>query len=409
MGRSKFVFAVRGSCLTVLLSVVLLSTTTCFARAADGTSVERYKMQSVLEYSGKKQFCDKAEALFTVRRELLSDGRAKYDLSSDDLDMIEDRLNSSQPSSFKGLSFIIDRKTQRLSTGDKDLALLERVTNRSVRALTETTKENIGKTWKQTFDLASVDGCLVRELTFTLTAIPLETETYGELVAVRAMSEPFFVQTVADDGGEGTVRCRMNCAYVFSSDFEDIFLSASVFGGTTVVNGFGEKLKHTVTTWKVDAAGQPANFSELGNNKEFAKLTSKLGMSEGLEVARPAPLPQWARSDGVRAAQVANICAAVSCEGALNPVATIYMPVASTLGLQSFRESLTASTLMTAADGAEGAAGSASEGLQWWPPWANVGWNWPTAAWGAGLGVGGAAIGGAFDGDGSSHRSPAAP
>ena len=85
------------------------------------------------------------------------------------------------------------------------------------------------------------------------------------------------------------------------------------------------------------------------------------------------------------------------------------MPVASTLGLQSFSESLTASALMTAAGGAEGAAGSASKGLQWWPPWANVGWNWPTAAWGAGLGVGGAAIGGAFDGDGSSHRSPAAP
>ena len=65
---------------------------------------------------------------------------------------------------------------------------MKRVTNRCVRALTETTKENVGKTWKQRFDLASVDGCLVRELTFTLTAIPLETEAYGELIAVRALS-----------------------------------------------------------------------------------------------------------------------------------------------------------------------------------------------------------------------------
>ena len=418
MRQSRFMLGARGLCSVVSLGVVLLLAMNCLAWAAGGASIERYKMQSVLEYSGKNQFCNKAEALFTVHKKLFSDGRAKYDLSSDDLGLLEDRLNSSQPSSFKGLSFIVDRKTQHLSTGDKDLAMLERVTNRCVEALTKTTKENVGKTWKQTFDLASVDGCLVRELTFTLTAMPLETETYGELIAVRALSEPFFVQTVGGDGAEGTVQCRMNCAYVFGSDFEDILLSASVFAGATNVNGLSEMLKHTVTTWKVDAAGQPANFNEVGNNKDFAKLTSKLGVTESLKVVKAAPLPQWARSEGVRAAQVANLCGAVSCEGALNPVATIYLPVASTVGLQSLGKELTAGTLLTAADGEEGAEGSDAAGggagggggFRLWPPFAEgLGWNWSTAAWGAGLGVGGAAAGGAFDSDHRSYRSPIVP
>ena len=172
-----------------------------------------------------------------------------------------------------------------------------------------------------------------------------------------------------------------------------------------------------MTTWKVDAAGQPANFNEVGNNKDFAKLTSKLGVTESLKVVKAAPLPQWARSEGVRAAQVANLCGAVSCEGALNPVATIYLPVASTVGLQSLGKGLTAGTLLTAAGGEEGAEGSdtagggaGGEGFRLWPPFAEgLGWNWSTAAWGTGLGLGGAAAGGAFDSDHSSHRSPIVP
>ncbi|MHC4119336.1 MAG: hypothetical protein ACYSWO_17710, partial [Planctomycetota bacterium] len=96
------------------------------------------------------------------------------------------------------------------------------------------------------------------------------------------------------------------------ASFEDVFLSASVFAATTNANGYGEKLKHTVTTWKVDAAGQPVNFSDLRDNKEFEKFTSKLGLTRSLKVAKAAPLPQWARSEGVRAAQVANACAAIS-------------------------------------------------------------------------------------------------
>lgn len=370
------------------------------ARTADCESVQQYRMQSVLEYSGQTQFCNKAETVFTAKRQLLSDGKARYVISADDVAGIGDNV----PSSIKGLSFVIDRKNQHLSGIDSDLVLMEKVTNQCAMSLKEVTRGNIGKTWKQDFDLSSIGSSVPSELRFTLMAMPIETQAHGELIAVRALSEPFFV-----DIAGGSAQCRMNCAYVFCSDFENIFFSTSVFDATTNCNGYGERLKHTVTTWKVDASGQPAKFDELGENKDFAKFISKLGVTKNVQVVKAAPLPQWARSEGVRTAQVANLCASLSCEGALNPVATIYLPAASTVGLQSFSESLTLNTILTAAEGSEAPSAAGGESLKWWPPWANIGWNWPTAAWGAGLGVGGAAAGGAFDSDHSSRRSPVSP
>jgi len=366
----------RDVCIVVALLLAMGSA----GWAADCASVQQYKMQSVLEYSGKTQFRNKAETVFTAKKQLLSDGKARYVVSADDA-----------VSSQKELSFVIDQKTQHLSGVDKDLVLMEKVTNQCLRSLARVTESNVGTTWKQAFDLSSVGNSLPGELKFTLTAIPLETESYGKLIAVRALSEPFFVKT-----GGRAVQCRINCAYVFDSDFEDIFLSASVFRGATNANGYGERLKHTVTTWKVDAAGQPASFSELGKDKDFEKLVSKLGLTSSLTVVKAAPLPQWARTEGVRAAQVANLCAAVSCEGALNPVATIYLPVASTVGLQSMSKSVTASALVVAGgaegQGSAGGAGGGGDG-----PFSFLGWNWPTAAWGTGLGFGIAGVSGAWD------------
>ena len=394
MGELRRARNVRGLCLVLALLLGMGSA----ARTADRGSVQQYRMQSVLEYSGKTQFCNKAETVFTAKKQLLSDGKARYVLSANDVAGIGDSV----PSSLKELSFVIDRKTQHLSGADSDLVLMEKVTNQCAMSLKEVTRGNVGKTWKQGFDLSSFGNSVPGELKFTLTAMPIETQAHGELIAVRALSEPFFVGIAG-----GSAQCRMNCVYVFCSDFEDIFFSASVFGATTNCNGYGEKLKHTVTAWKVDAAGQPAKFDELGESKDFAKLVSKLGVTRNVQVVKAAPLPQWARSEGVKAAQVANLCASISCEGALNPVATIYLPAASTVGLQSFSESLTLNTILTAAEGSEGAAASAGKGLKWWPPWANIGWNWPTAAWGTGLGVGGAAIGGAFQSEHHHrHRSP---
>ena len=405
MRKPKCVWSERAFCLVMSLSVVLWLTTGSAGLAAPNESVQQYKMLSVLEYSGKSQFRNEAETLFTVRKQCLSNDKARYVLSANDLDVAEGNLGSSQLSSFRELSFVIDGRTQHLSGTDKDLAFLEKVTNQCVKALREVTKRNVGKTWKQGFDLSSLGNSLPPEMRFTLTAIPLETEAFGELIGVRALSEPFFVKTANGRGAAGSVQCRINCAYVFDSEFEDVYLSVSVFKATTNVNGFNEKLQHTVTTCKADAAGWLTNLNDLGKDKDFEKLVSKLGLTSSLKVVKGGPLAQWARAEGVRAAQVANICAAASCEGALNPVVTICLPVASTVELQSFSESASTSTLL-AAGGVEGTEGAG--GLQWWPPWANIGWNWPTAAWGAGLGVGGAALGGAFDSD-SKHRSPVTP
>jgi hypothetical protein len=372
---------------------------------ADSESVQQYRMQSLLEYSGKTQFCNKAETVFTARRHLLSDGKAEYVLSADDVAGIGDGV----PSSLKELSFVIDRKTQHLSGADKDLSLMEKVTNRCAVSLKEVTSKNVGKTWKQAFDLSSIGNSVPGELKFTLTAIPVETQAHGKLIAVRALSEPFGVEITG-----GAAQCRMNCAYVFCSEFEDIFFSASVFGATTSCNGYGEGLKHTVITWKVDDSGKPAKFDDFGENEDLAKLVSRLGVTRPVNVVKAASLPQWARSDGIRTAQVANLCASVSCEGALNPVATIYLPAASTVGLQSFSESLTLNTILTAAEGHEEPRGAAASegGVKWWPPppWGTeIGWNWPTAAWGTGLGFGIAAAAGALDSDGGSDRPVRSP
>lgn len=399
MSRSKCNYSVRVVCLTALLCVTLLLAMGGVVRAADCESVQQYRMQSLLEYDGRTQFCNMADTVFTARRELLSDGRARYVLSAEDVAGVGDNV----PSSLKELSFVIDRKTQHLSGADSDLVLMEKVTNQCAVSLEEVTKANVGKTWKQSFDLSSIGGSVPAELKFTLTAMPMETQAHGELITVRALSEPFFV-----DIAGGSARCRMNCAYVFCSDFEEIFFSASVFGAATNCNGFAEMLKHTVVTWKVDAAGEPAEFDQLGENKDFAKLVSKLGVAQNVQVVKAGPLPQWARSEGVRTAQVANLCASVSCEGALNPVATIYLPAASTVGLQSISESLTLNKILAGAEGSEAPAGGAGgKEPAFWPPWENIGWNWPTAAWAVGGTAAGLWIGGEFQSDHHHrHRSP---
>ncbi|MHC4355257.1 MAG: hypothetical protein ACYS0H_21360 [Planctomycetota bacterium] len=384
----------RRNMLSLCSVLVLLLAMGSAGWTAENESVQQYKMRSVLEYSGKTQFCNKVETVFTAKRHLLDDGKVKYVVSADEVA----GLGNSVPSSLKELSFVVDRKTQHLSGADKGLALMEKVTNQCAASLKEVSSSSVGKTWKQTFDLSSIGNSVPGELRFTLTAIPIETRAHGELIAVRALSEPFQANITG-----GTARCRMNCAYVFCSDFEDIFMSASVFGATTNCNGYGEGLKHTVTTWKVDAAGQPAEFDELGKDKDFAKLVSKLGVTKSVEVVKAAPLPQWARSDGIRTAQVANLCASVSCEGALNPVATIYLPAASAVGLQGFSESLTLGTMLAGAEGSEAPTGAGTGGGGGAGPLGGafdfIGWNAPTAVFGTGLGFGIAGAAGAFDDD----------
>ena len=399
MRKLRYVWSKRQFCFVMLLSVALLSTFGRTGVATQNESVHHYKLLSALEYNGKSQFRNQVETLCTVRK-VISGDRVQYFLSTNDCGSVGDNLSSNERSSLKELSFVIDGKTQLLSATGKDLAFLENVTNQCVKTLKKVTKDNVGKTWKQGFELSSLGNSVPRELKFTLTAIRLKTKALGEMIAVRALSEPFFVKTTIDKGSVGSVQAKINSLYVFDPEFEDIYLSISVFKATTNINGFSETLQHSVATRQADTAGQPVDFSDLSKDKDFEKLTSKLGLTSNLKVVKASPLPRWAQAEGIRAAQVANICAAASCEGALNPVTTVCLPAARTVERQSFSEPITTSAQLASPDG----------GLENMFDW--FGWNWQTLAWGSGITFGTLGAAGAFDDDDTKYiyiRSPDTP
>lgn len=393
------VWSKQGLYLAMSLSVLLLPTFGRPSLASQDKTVHRYKLLSTLEYSGQGQFSSEFETLCTVKKLISSGDKVQFCLSANDADLPGDKLNAGEQISLKELSFVIDGKTQHLSATGTELAFLEKVSNQCVRTLKKVAKENVGKTWKQGFDLSSLGNSLPGELRLTLTAIPVKTEAFGELIAVRALSEPFSVKTAEDKTGVGSVQCRVNCVYVFDPELEDIYLSVSIFRAATNVRGFNEMLQHSVATRKADAEGKPLDLSELGKDKDFEKLVSKLGVTSNVAVVKGGSLPQWAKVDGVRAAQVANVCAATSCEGALNPVATVFLPAAQIIQLQSFSEPVTTGALL-AASGGRGGQGTQGGGWDWF------GWNLPTAAWGAGITFGTLGAAGAFDDTDTKYRSP---
>jgi hypothetical protein len=299
------------------LSITLLLMLGQITLATRNENVQHYKLLSSLEYSGKSQFRNDVEMQCTVKK-VTSDDKVQYFLSTD--------------SSLGGdkMSFIIDGKTQHLSSPKKNLAFLEKVSNQCTKTLKKVTKSNIGKTWKQSFDISPLGDSVPSKLTFTMTAIRMNTEAFGEMIAIRALSEPFSVKTDKENESVGSIQARINSVYVFDPEFEDIYLSISVFKATTNVNGFNETLQHSVSTCKTDNSGRQIDFSVLGKDKNFERLVSKLGLTSNLKVVKASSLPHWARVEGIRAAQVANICAATSCEGALNPVTTVCLPAART-------------------------------------------------------------------------------
>jgi len=392
------VYGKQGLCLAMSLSMTLLAMFGGPSLASQSETVHHYKLLSTLEYGGQSQFSSEFETLWKVSKLASSDGKVQFCLSARDQDIAENKPSTGEKISLKELSFVIDSKTQHLSATSRELAFLEKVSNQCVMTLKKVANQNVGKTWKQGFDLSSLDDSLPGQLRFTLTAVPVKTEAFGELIAVRALSEPFLVKIAKREAGVGLLQCRINCVYVFDPEFEDVHLTVSVFRATTNVNGFNEILQHTVATRKADAEGKLIDLSELGKDKDFEKLTSKVGVTSNVAVVEGGPLPQWAKVDGVRAAQVANICAAASCEGALNPVAMVFLPAARTVQMQSLSEPITTSAQLAASGG-----GGLENMFDWF------GWNWQTAAWGAGITFGTLGAAGAFDEEHTEYRSPSTP
>jgi len=382
------------------LSVMLLLSSGAVGLASEEQNVQHFKMISVVEYTGKGQFRNQAETLFKVRKEALPNNEFQYFITGNDLNP-----NLTDESSSTAFSFILDRNTHLLSGIGEDMAFWAKINNESVKSLKiKITKESVGKTWKQTFGLSSISDSLPRSLGFTLTAIELKTEMFGDMIAVRALSEPFFVKSDKD-----SIRSKINAIYLFDPKIEDIYLSMSVFEAAADANGSKEILRHEVATYRTDSAGASVDLSGLG--QEFEKFVRKVGLSrKGVKVVEESPLPQWAQSEGLTAAQVTNICAAMACEGAPNPVVTVCIPAVRTVGAQSLGKIPSIGTFATA-ETVAGSLGKSVTGIGTMKiavaPVSGLGLG--TAATVAGLGTaGGLAIDNNTGGD-SSYRSPSTP
>ena len=168
-----------------------------------------------------------------------------------------------------------------------------------------------------------------------------------------------------------------------------------------------EVLRHEVATYKTDASAVPVDLAGLGEN--FERFVAKVGLAEAsCRIDKASALPQWAKADALNAAQVTNICSALACEGAVNPVATVSIPLAEVIELQKNVENnefLVARAQLAAKQGQGPKDKNIFEQIK-----DNWGWNLPTAAVVGGTTVGIVAIAGGFSsGSSSSSSSSASP
>jgi hypothetical protein len=324
--------------------------------AGDNEGVEYFKMISTVEYTGDGQYRNQTENAYSVTKEVFANDRVRYSFVTDDPNTDVKRRTASD------YSFVIDRTTGIMSAAGREMAFWSQVSNATVKSLDKVTKDYVGKTWKQTVDLSSVDKTPINEVSFTLTAIDVRTRAFGNMIAVRALSEPFFLTI-----DKGPLRCQMNTVYLFDQDVDSAYLAISVFASSTDARGMQETFRHEVATYRTDSAGKPLDLSDVG--KDFEALVARVGLrKDSLQITKETDLPNWAKVKGISAAQVANICAGAVCEGALNPAGLITIPTAKSL-----------------TPGAAGAAGAPI--LQRLFGW--FGWNVPTAVVGglAGWGI----------------------
>ena len=132
--RVKLVWAKQGFCCVTALTLLLVLFC-AVPLAAQGESVQHYKMISTVEYVGNGQFRNQVETLFTVARQPMSDNKVHYSLSTKDVGLVGGSVNSAQQLSLQGLSFVIDRDAQHLSAVGEDMAFWQKVNNDCVKSL----------------------------------------------------------------------------------------------------------------------------------------------------------------------------------------------------------------------------------------------------------------------------------
>ena len=306
----------------IVLSVIVHSMCmNCIAADVDG--VDHFKMISTLEYTGDGQFRNQTESGYSVEKEMFANDRVRYSFIMLDPNTAASRKATSD------FSFVIDKSTGLMSAAGRDMTFWAQVHNETVKSLDKVTRDYVGKTWKQSVDLSSVDDSPFREVSFTLTAISVTTKAFGNMISVRALSEPFFIAI-----DKGSLRCKISTVYLFDLDIENVYLSISVFESTTDAKGINQTLRHEVATYRTDSTGKPFDLSDVG--KDFEALVAKVGLrKDSLQITKETDLPKWASTKGIAVAQAANICSAAVCEGALNPVGMISVPTARLLMTQS--------------------------------------------------------------------------
>lgn len=371
------------------------------------TSTQHYKMLSTVEFDGQGQYRNQVESLFTVQRQPLEDSKVRYSVSSGDFNLTDGTDTAAAAQARGDLSFVVDRATKQVSVDGQGYSFFQTVNNECVSSLKKVTKDNVGKTWKQSIDLPSMQAPFPKTLKFKLKAIQVETDVMGEMIAVRAISDFFSCKApmVESPDEMGTIRSRIGTVYLFDPAIETIYMSISAFEARSKISGSWEVLRHEVATYMTNESGEALDLSGLG--KPFESLVKGLKIKgEGLEVVNPVELPQWAVSEGLKVSQMANICASAACEGASNPVLTVSLPYVNTVQQQTLGRLNSMGGLPMA--GGLGAGVPGVQGLEFVAAPAFLGIGAGNAA-----ALGGAAAGGAAAIDnnrgGAGGASPASP
>jgi hypothetical protein len=345
---AKVIFMQPDFWLRFLLAVVVTMPTGQILRAAEQQLLQQrtdyFKLISTVEYSAKrgsesKQYRHQAEPWFMVTTAPQSKQETHYNLLTTEFKFQnEDAVR--QYSNAGEINY--DLTDRRYMAGvDDDLVHLQRMNNECIKTLDGKAVNEVGKTWTCRFNLDIFNHySLPKELKFTVTSIKVKTDELGDLMAVRAISDPFMVKAAQQIEGYGYVKCRIASVYLFDpyvpeTNAEDIYVSAMVFLAATKMDDMVQEYRYEFGTYKTDANAVPIDMNGLGMELEAFVREIRL-IPSPMEEKDPVGLPYWAQSEVVNAAQIATTCAAVACEqSVVNPVASIYLAAARTYELQN--------------------------------------------------------------------------
>jgi hypothetical protein len=222
-----------------------------------GQRTDYFHLISTVEYTAKedkekKQYRHQAEACFAVTSWQTSAAQKHYRISTDQLKL----KNGYVYKEYKDISQInYDLTEQRYMTAvDDDLQHLKIMNNECVDTLKDKDIKGTGKTWTCRFDLRKFEHySLPAELKFTVSSIKVPTKKLGDLVAVRAISDPFMVKAVGQVEDYGYVKCQVASVYLFNPyvldrNGEDLYVSATAFVATTKMDDVSQEYRYEFGT-----------------------------------------------------------------------------------------------------------------------------------------------------------------